>query len=55
MHASLSRIEPRFCKTGKLRIVRDVFRIPGQVRLGAQGRILEITLWLIPLHATCNG
>lgn len=44
MHASLSHIEPRFRKFGKLRIVRDLFHIPGQVRLDAQGRVLEITL-----------
>jgi len=44
MHASLSRIEPRFRTFGKLRIVRDLFHIPGQVRLDAQGRVLEITL-----------
>jgi hypothetical protein len=43
MHASLSRIEPRFRTFGKLRIVRDLFHIPGQVRLDAQGRVLEIT------------
>jgi hypothetical protein len=44
MHAPLSHIEPRFRKFGKLRIVRDLFHIPGQVRLDAHGRALEITL-----------
>jgi hypothetical protein len=44
LHTSLSRIEPRFRKFGKLRIVRDLFHIPGRVLLDAQGRVLEITL-----------
>jgi len=31
-------------KLGVLRMVRDVFRIPGQIELDAQGRVLQITL-----------
>jgi uncharacterized protein (DUF3820 family) len=43
-HTALSRIQPRFLRFGKLRIIRDLFHIPGHVLLDAQGRILEITL-----------
>lgn len=44
LHAALSRLEPRFRKYGKLRIVRDLFHIPGQVILDAQGRVVEVML-----------
>jgi Transposase DDE domain group 1 len=36
--------DPRLRSFGPLRIVRDLFQIPGTCRLDAQGRILEITL-----------
>jgi hypothetical protein len=44
MQASLSHLEPRFRKFGKLRIIRDLFHIPGQVLVDAQGRVLNISL-----------
>jgi hypothetical protein len=44
LHVLLSRVCSRLSKYGKLRTVRDLFHIPGQVLLDAQGRVLKVTL-----------
>lgn len=40
----LARQAPKLARLGKLRLVRDLFHVPGQIRLDAQGRVVEITL-----------
>jgi hypothetical protein len=44
IHDELARQAPKLASLGKLRLVRDLFHIPGQIRLDAQERVLEITL-----------
>jgi hypothetical protein len=41
---TLSHAQPRFRALGILRLVRDLFAIPGQAQLDAQGHLLEISL-----------
>src|SRR5262249_49277374 len=40
----LSPLDKQFAGFGCLRMVRDVFHIPGQIQLDAQGHVLQITL-----------
>src|SRR5215510_3144899 len=40
----LTQLDKQFAGFGCLRMVRDVFHIPGQIQLDAQGRVLQITL-----------
>jgi hypothetical protein len=44
MRNELARHVPDWRRFGSLRMVRDVFHIPGKIELDAQGRILQITL-----------
>jgi hypothetical protein len=41
---NLAHTNPRFCKYGILRTVRDVFHIPGSIQITEQGSIRQITL-----------
>jgi len=40
----LAHTNPRFCKYGILRTVRDVYHIPGSIQITEQGTIRQITL-----------
>jgi hypothetical protein len=40
----LARQAPKLARLGKLRLVRDLFHVSGQIRLDAQGRVVDITL-----------
>ncbi len=42
--AIFSAVDPNVAHFGCLRIVRDLFQIPGCIQLNAQGRILQISL-----------
>lgn len=44
VHRDTTAHHPKLCPFGKLRLVRDVFQIPGRITLDKQGRILMITL-----------
>lgn len=43
-HDELVRQASKLASLGKLRLVRDLFHIPGQIRLDVQERVVEITL-----------
>lgn len=42
--AALTKLAPVFSRFGVLRMVRDVFHIPGQLDLDAQGHLIQISL-----------
>jgi hypothetical protein len=44
VHSDTTARTPKLCQFGKLRLLRDVFQIPGRITLDKQGRILEIAL-----------
>ncbi len=48
---SLAVVDRHLAHFGPLRMVRDVYHIPAQIQLDAQGHILQITLRASQLYA----